>query len=651
MTQAREGENRLSSLSRAATPRALFLGALASVFVNIASPYTESRGFSNFSWSYLPEGGAFVLLLVVGVNALVHRLRPRWALTVPEVLLVFVMALAANATSIFLMYFLCSAIASPYYFASPENRWQEDLLPYLKPWLIVSDKHQAAYWFFEGLPPTERIPWGDWLLPLAAWMPFLIALLVASFAMVSLLRRQWLEHEKLSYPLMRLPLELVGRGQGGPRRLPLVRSGSFWVGAMIPFTFGLFELIKGIVPSFPAITVDHLGSLAFGVIKPSPHFNDINLNLNFLALSSAFFVPTDVLCGVWVLYLFVKLVQEPLINRFKIGAGSAGMFVWGQSSTSWQSFGAFTVLVISILHSARHHITRLFTPGDDEAAASRTALWAFAISLFVMGYWLHLTGMPGAVVVPFVGLVMLIYLGIARVICQSGVFYLVPAMIAQNPLIYLIGPRAIGRQGMIALALSYAWHGDVQTVMAGLASEAMKLEEQAPFKKGELGLAMLGSAILGLIVAPLGIILTGYPKGSLSWTTWVFKGWGTSTYGQVLGQISAAQSPTGQKRDVFTAVYYCLGFLGMVGLTALRNRFAWWPVHPLGLAVVSSFTMYAVYIPFLLAWLVKVAMLRWGGFKIYRAATPFFLGLGVGHYLARALALIGYTMLHIQWRV
>ena len=89
----------------------------------------------------------------------------------------------------------------------------------------------------------------------------------------------------------------------------------------------------------------------------------------------------------------------------------------------------------------------------------------------------------------------------------------------------------------------------------------------------------------------------------------------------------------------------------MVGLTALRNRFAWWPVHPLGLAVVSSFTMYAVYIPFLLAWLVKVAMLRWGGFKIYRAATPFFLGLGVGHYLARALALIGYTMLHIQWRV
>jgi hypothetical protein len=631
---------------RAATPRALALGVAASVFVNLASPHTESTGFSNFSWSYLPEGGVFVLLFLLVANAGVRRLRPRWALTVPELLLVFVMALAANCTSIFLMYFLCSAIISPHYFASAENRWDQDLIPHLKPWLIVSNDRGAAHWFYEGLPATQHIPWRDWATPLAAWMPFLVALLVASFAMMALLRRQWLEHEKLSYPLMRLPLELVDRGVQSRKLGPLTRAPSFWVGALIPFTFGLLDLIHGLTPACPSITIDHLGSLFFGIVRPGPHFPDININLNFLALGSGFFVPTDVLFGIWSLYLLFKLVQEPIIDRLGIGAAGGGMFVWGPASTSWQSFGAFTLMVAGVIHSARRRLAGIFDADGANAAPERPALYAMAASVAVMGGWLYLTGLPLGIVPVFVTLVLVIYLGVARVVCQTGVFYIVPPMIAQNPIIYALGASAIGRQGMISLALTYAWHGDVQTVMAGLASEAMKVEEQAPFARGELSLAMLGSAIIGLVVAPIGIILSAYPKGALTWNTWVYKGWGPNTYGQVLGQLAV-----GQKRDWFNAMYYGMGFVGMLFLTAMRNRYAWWPVHPIGLAVVSSFTMYAVYLPFLIAWVTKTAILRWGGYRTYHAATPFFVGLGVGHYLARAVALIGYGAFGLKWKV
>ena len=640
-----------SMVRRAATPRAFLLGALASVFVNLASPYTESTGYSNFSWSYLPEGGMLPFLVVLALNAIVWRVRPRWALTIPELLFVFVMALAANCTSLFLMYFLCSAMVSPHYFASAENRWDEELIPYLKPWLIVSDENNAAYWFYEGLPPGRGIPWADWLAPLGAWMPFLVALLVGSFAMVALLRRQWLEHEKLPYPLMRLPLELVGRGPTAQRQGTMAGTRSFWIGAMIPFALGVLEFVRGFVPSFPAITIDHLGSLYFGAVKLGPHFPLLQFNLNFLALSSAFFVPTDVLAGVWVLYLFIKLVQEPIVNRVGLGSGSGGIFIWGMASTSWQSFGAFSVMVIGVLSAARRHFgdvwrTAASGDGDGEAASARRTITALVASLLVMAAWLWHTGMSGGVAAALVVLVMAMYLGIARIVCQSGVFYLVPAMIAQNPIIYVLGPGSIGRQGMIALGLSYAWHGDVQTVLACLAAEGMKVEEQAPFGRGDLSLGMLSGAFIGLIAAPLGIILSAYPRGAIRWPTWVYRAWGPDTYGQVLGQLSA-----GEKRDPFKIVYYTIGAGAMVGLTALRNRFAWWPLHPLGLAAVSSFTMYAVYLPFLLACVIKVVMLRWGGFKAYRAATPFFIGLGVGHYLARALALIGYTVFGIRWKL
>jgi len=637
-------------VARAATPRALLIGALVSVFVNVASPYTESVGFSNCSWSYLPEGAMVPFLLLLVLNAAAGRFSPRWALRIPELLFVFVMALAANCTSIFLMYFLCSALISPHYFATAENRWADELLPYLRPWLIVSDENRAAYWFYEGLPPGASLPWRDWAVPVAAWLPLLVALLVGSFSMVGLLRRQWLDHEKLSYPLMRLPLELVGRGPVSAGYGAVTRCRSFWVAAAIPLCLSVADLARGIWPSFPAPIVDHLGSLHLGVVTPGAHFSPLTLNINFLALSSGFFVPTDVLFGVWSLYLLVKLVQEPLINRLGLGTGSAGMFVWGQASTSWQSFGAFMVMVVGVLGGARRHLAGLWEQAaggrGEEAASARTCLIGFSLAMVVMAAWLVHSGMPGAVAVAFLALAMAMYLGVARIVCQTGIFYLVPAMIGQNPIIYALGPDTIGRQGMISLALSYAWHGDVQTVLAGLAAEGMKVEQQARFRRGELSLAMLSSACVGLLAAPIGIILSAYPRGALSWNTWVYRGWGPSTYGQVLGQIGA-----GQKRDYFNAVYFTVGALAMWGLSALRSHFAWWPLHPIGLAAVSSFTIYAVYIPFLLAWMVKLSLLRWAGLRAYHAATPLFIGLGVGHYLARAVALVGYTALGIRWTV
>lgn len=636
------------ALVRGATPRALALSLLAAVFINLASPYTESTGFSNFSWSYLPEGAGFWFLGLLAVNALVVRLRPRWALTVPELLFVFCAALAANCTSIFLMYFLCSAIVSPHYFASAENRWDEELIPYLRPWLIVSDERRAARWFYEGLPPGQPVPWRDWLVPLGAWLPFLMALLVASFALVALFRRQWLEYERLSYPIMRIPLELVGRGPAVAHSGTLTRRPGFWIAALIPFTCGVLDLIHGLVPSFRCLPMDHLGSVDLGTIRPGPHFPDLLLRLNFLGLSSAFFVPTDVLFAVWSLYLFFKLVSEPIVNRVGLGAGSAGMFVWGPASTAWQSFGAFTVMTVGMLLSARGHLrsvlARAGAAQEADGSSARTSLTALATAVAVMVGWLAHTGMSGPLAAVFVALVLGIYLGVARIVCQTGIFYLVPPMVAQNPIIYALGPETIGRQGMISLGLSYSWHGDVQTILSALAAQGMKVEQQAPLGRGELSLAMLGSAFVGLIVAPLGIILTGYPRGALAWNTWVYRGWGPNTYGQVLGQIHA----TG-RRDWFNAGYFLLGLLGMLGLSLGHSRFAWWPLHPIGLAAVSSFTMYTVYLAFLVAWVAKVCLLRWGGFRAYRGATPFFVGLGVGHYLCRALALIGYTVLRIRW--
>jgi len=79
----------------------------------------------------------------------------------------------------------------------------------------------------------------------------------------------------------------------------------------------------------------------------------------------------------------------------------------------------------------------------------------------------------------------------------------------------------------------------------------------------------------------------------------------------------------------FTAV----GAGVMGALLALRHRFIWWPLHPIGLPIATTYTIvsYGRFSIFL-AWLLKSVILRYGGVAAYRALLPFFLGLILGEF-------------------
>ncbi len=65
--------------------------------------------------------------------------------------------------------------------------------------------------------------------------------------------------------------------------------------------------------------------------------------------------------------------------------------------------------------------------------------------------------------------------------------------------------------------------------------------------------------------------------------------------------------------------------------------------------LVNTGTMYWLWCPFMVAWFVKVLIIRYGGIKGYRTALPFFLGLVLGDYIASSLwalagSVLGITM-------
>ena len=76
----------------------------------------------------------------------------------------------------------------------------------------------------------STIPWDAWLLPLLGWSALIVAIYFAMICVAVVLRRQWIEREKLIYPLAQLPLDIVLK-YWGPRGFRAVRP--FFMGAIL----------------------------------------------------------------------------------------------------------------------------------------------------------------------------------------------------------------------------------------------------------------------------------------------------------------------------------------------------------------------------------------------------------------------------------
>jgi hypothetical protein len=79
-----------------------------------------------------------------------------------------------------------------------------------------------------------------------------------------------------------------------------------------------------------------------------------------------------------------------------------------------------------------------------------------------------------------------------------------------------------------------------------------------------------------------------------------------------------------------------IGMAVVVLLGFARQRFADWPLNPLGYAIANTNSMDYMWMPFLIAWGLKSIILRYGGMRLYRSALPFFLGLILGDYVVPA---------------
>ena len=84
--------------------------------------------------------------------------------------------------------------------------------------------------------------------------------------------------------------------------------------------------------------------------------------------------------------------------------------------------------------------------------------------------------------------------------------------------------------------------------------------------------------------------------------------------------------------------------LGRLSGGRLRNlehlHFVWWPIHPLGFAMASSWASVNLWFSLFLGWLFKLLIIRYTGLRGYVGFRPLFMGVILGDILGAVLWIV-----------
>jgi hypothetical protein len=624
-----------SAMASSCTPRAFAVGSTLSLLLAVACPYTVFlHHTAGMAADFITAGAIFLFFVFTAfINTALHRLRASLALRAGELVVVYTMMAVASAIPTWgLVANLLPVLPGAFYYATPENDWEGLIQPHIPEWLAPRDPLAIKY-FYEGLPADHHIPWDAWLLPLASWAVLVLAVYAVMAATVLLLRRQWIEHERLVFPLTELPLEML-RGDTG-RLPPILRSPLLWVGFLLPFVIFSTRGLNHYFNFIPALQTDTMLTLGHRSMM-------LRLFLGFPVIGLTYFLNLNVAFSLWFFHLAARAESAlfHLIGYEVPGHGETftGSALGTSPGASHQAMGAMIVLAAVTLWMARGHLRRMLWAPDEYGESGRGAAAVLVVGLTIIITWLWASGMPLWLAPVFTMCAFAVFLGLARIVAEGGVGFCRPQMIAPVFGVYGFGTEAFGHPGLVAAGFTYTWTADIRTSVMSSAFHGLKLADEIGVRERA---GLMGAVLLAVVLTLVGAVVTtlwlAYTYGGINLQSWFFGGMPRTVFGFVADKMNNPLTPA----IIATRWGFTIGGAGVMGLLVwMRHRFLWWPLHYLGLPIADTWVMSWVWFGIAVGWLLKLLLLKYGGVPAYRAGRPFFLGLILGQISCVALWMI-----------
>ncbi len=610
------------------TPRVLVLLTLLIPLNTFFVADLHRRGIEDPTIIALFWNVLFLFVLLRLLNGLVDRLRSRLALVQQELLALWILIAVATCPAGQDTLKTSWATMQGYaYFASPANDWEQLFGSYVPESMTVNDMAALDRLWRGGHSVYERRNWQPWLGPVARWT-FLFSFLWCGVAGLAVIFRQrWVERERMSFPIVQVPLEI------SRTRVPAIRLSLFWV------TFGVaasITLINGLhifYPGMPEIPVKIGQNPAFDLRRyltghPWRAMGRVHACFYPWAIGLGLLIPKDLSLSLWLFFLLWRGKQV-------LVAWLGWTEMRGFPFIKEQSFGGYLAILGFSLWAGREYFAKVWRStlgrGDPDFEADEPLRYQTAFTIFVIGFIaVTILGvsirMSTAVAIAFFVQYYAMTMIVGRIRAEMGlptheIERLGPTVMQGN----LLGARILGKQNLTSLSVFFGFTRGLRNSPYPHMLEGLYLSGRTGMDGRRLLIASMAVIPLSTALAYFWNLRLGYEHGlGADWAPWM--PWSSrEAWVQLEGWLRQDQ---GFHWGRLIAILF--GFGVYFGLQEVRTYWVWWPLHPAGFALSTTFYMMHLWMPMLVAWMVKSIGARYAGRGAMQHLQAAALGLILG---------------------
>jgi hypothetical protein len=611
-------------LEKALTWRAFIIGILATVINVYWTTVVEVRWYTLDTTSLpLFITPIFILFCIVVLNAAFGRLAKR-ALSSSELICIYVMLVVSSSLSGHdMLQNLFGAIAHAVWYESPSNRWADLFLNEYPKWLTITDKEVLRGFYLGDDSPYKLSVLLTWAKALSWWTLLIAFLLCVMFGFNALLRRQWTEHERLAFPIIQLPIAMVH---------PTI-ARTFWFNRMMWLGFSIaafIDIVNGLhelYPSFPYFTYiklynwhDLITNRPWSAIRP------LRTSMYPFAIGLCYLLPLDLSLSCWVFFL-VRFAEQLFGAVFGWDQVKGYPFFNQQAAGSWIAIGLCVLL--SLRHSLKTALKKAIRREDDPEECMPYSL---ALSLVLIGvagiYWFSFRmGMGWLSTTTFYAIYFTYALAITRVRAELGapheIYFAQPRFVIAD----MFGTSRFSVRELTAINMLHWFNRGYRCHPMPNQMEALKMAQIMGIPQRTMMKHLAISFPIALLITYWANLHVCYREGAVTRCIG-FKNWvGWESFNVLSSWLISPQQR--QWRNIYWMIG---GFVIVLVLRWMRLSFSGFQLHHAGYALAISFAMDYFWFAFLISWMAKYFILRFGGIQAHRKAIPFFLGLILGDY-------------------
>lgn len=534
---------------------------------------------------------------------------------------------------------------------------------------VSDDPGQALDGYLTGLAVGDRlispaeVPWSAWIRTLVFWIPVMLTATLALLGLAAVFHRQWVHHEQLPYPITAFTQALLPNGEG---KLPVLRDRLFWIGFLLVFGIDFNNYLARFLPDILIPVRTSYDFTAFASLTPvlarGLGMTLFQPRIMFPVLGLAYFLSADVSFTMTAMPFVFALIYGLFELR---GVAFGGSRMLGANIQQSIFAGGYFAILVMVMYTGRHYYMQVLRrslglPGRGDIEPY--AVWgmrAFLLCTALFVGQLVLAGLDWQLALVYTVLAFMVHIVVSRLIAETGCFvvgtYVYPCVMIWA----FCGTAALGPQTLLIMFLvstvlvsGPGWAPMPFFVQALKLGDVYRLDVQRLLKWG------VAVVVLSLLVAIPATIYWQYQHGgptltapTLSWTrrtaSFPFENM-VEVRQRLRAQdlLETSESLNGWRRlghlapDGRQALAFFLA-LGIALVFCLaRLRVAWWPLHPMGFVFLGGFPAYYLWFSFFLAWILKKAVTRYGGARLYERLKPLMVGIIAGSMLGALVPML-----------